>query len=190
MKYCIIIFFLLPNLYSFSQEKKVDSPYVVWVPTYDTTFIQLDTIQENALRSQASSMVDALLKGDYPTYIKSVHPRVIKLYGGEAPLIAAMKKELNKVKIKSATIGEHTKVARAEGELHTFLEQELKMQLPNNILLSKSHLFAISKDNGRTWHFVDAASFTKENIYSYFPNYNPILEVPAKVKPVVKPRWW
>lgn len=190
MKYCILLFFLLLNIYSFSQQKNVDSPYVVGVIIYDTAFVQLDTLQENALRSQASSMVDALLKGDYPAYIKSVHPRVIKLYGGEAPLTASIKKELNKVKIKSAIIGEHTNVARAQGELHTYIAQELKMQLPNNILLSKSHLFAISKDNGLNWHFVDAVSLTKENIYSYFPNYNPILQVPAKIKPVVKPRWW
>lgn len=191
MKYLVVIFILIfHHIPSFSQQKKSDSGHIVGVVIYDTTFIQLDSIQEKALRSQATSMVDALLKGDYPTYIKSIHPRVLKMYGGDAPLIEAIKKELTKTKIKSAVIGEHTKVARAQDEIHTFISQELKMQLPNHTLLSKSHLFAISKDKGLSWYFVDAASFTNSNVYGYFPNYNPILQVPAKIKPVVKPRWW
>jgi hypothetical protein len=155
-------------------------------------FVKLDSIQESSLSAQANKMAKAFINADYKAFVKYTYPKAVLMLGGEAKMIETLEKGLQEMNnqgfyFKSVSIGEHLEVAKAGNEVHTFVAQKLQMDVPNGTLIANSYLLAITKDNGKTWHFIDSSPLTKANIKELLPNYNLSLNIPAKQKPIFTP---
>jgi hypothetical protein len=154
--------------------------------------LTLEPAQAAALKKQAQAMADAFIAADYATFTRHIYPPALQRSGGAAKMISGLKTAMASMKeqgvsFQGATIGEPTTLVRAGKEVHTFIQQELRMGVQGGTLLARSHLLAISADQGKTWTFLDAAPLTRESVKQIIPHFNLALPIPEKAKPVFLP---
>lgn len=146
-------------------------------------------IDTTALLSQANTMANAFITGDYQSFAKFTYPAVVEMSGGQQAMIAMLEKSVQKMKddgfsFQSFTVGNVTKIVIAGKELHALLPQQIKMKAPGGTLVTNSYLLAVSANRGKSWSFVDAGNLTEEKINIVFPNFNYNLKIPPKQQPV------
>jgi len=144
---------------------------------------QIDTVK---LKSQATTLAQTFINGDYKLFVKYTYPKVVQLMGGEDKMIeflTSMTVKLKKegIEYKSVDIGLTSLNVKAGEEIHTLVLETIIMTVPGGTLTANSYLLAISKDQGNNWYFVDTAAFQDEQkLNAIFPNYNSQLKIPSK----------
>ena len=140
------------------------------------------------IKLEAETMVESLKEKDFESLMHYTYPRLIELAGGKDILSKRVSESLNQmendgVMIIDAIIGEPENTFIAGEELHCLVPQEIVMRVPNGKLISNSFLLAISKDNGKSWYFLDTNQMTIENIKQLIPTFNNALKLPPKTAP-------
>jgi hypothetical protein len=153
------------------------------------SLINYAQIETGNVKTQADSMANALLNGDYGTLIDFTYPKFVEEGGGKEKMISLTKEgidEMNQkgISILSVSIGEPSEAVFAGNEIHCIVSQAIELKVPDGKLKSISYLLAISKDSGRKWYFIDIGSWTTEKALTILPNFNKDLKIPVTTSPV------
>ncbi|MDF1547347.1 MAG: hypothetical protein P1P88_05970 [Bacteroidales bacterium] len=145
-------------------------------------------VQKRAV-SQAEKLAEAMRAHQYELTLSYTHPKVIEMLGGNKKYLEILTtggKEMKKMGIsyESIALGEPSKPLKAGKELHCLIPETITMLLKEDKMVSKSHLLAVSKDNGKRWTFIETAVLNEENIKKILPNYNPELKIPEQEEPM------
>ena len=155
------------------------------------TFIQAQEIP-SVIKAQGMEMAKALVKKDYTTFTKYMHPKMIQMAGGSAKLLQQMD-TINAMaakfgaEIKKITIGNPAKIIKYKKELQTTIPQITEMTSSFGSLSMETTLVAISSDEGKTWKFVDTTVNSVGELRKAMPDLSPELVIPAPKPPVVVP---
>ena len=164
-------------------------PAVSQTQVRDTTSGAVNTSgHAQTIRLQAEAMNRHLLKGEFKAFIKFAHPGLINMLGGEEKMVSALIKgfkELDKQKssILKITVDEPGKIVAREGDMQTVLTETLEMKVPQGIMLTKSALIAISKDNGKSWYFIDTGGKDLAAMQKQLPDLSDELILPKPENP-------
>lgn len=151
----------------------------------------METPKQATVRKLAESLGDATAKGDYAKVIDLTWDDSVARLGGREKAIKNMEAGMKKVaekgmKIKSykvRSVGEF----HSEGE-HTFCNvlTTLEVATSGSRIVSKNYLLGISKDDGKTWKFVDSAGIQdEESRKKILPPLPAKLQLPKREKPEV-----
>ena len=115
------------------------------------------------IKKQANAMNDALIKKDYKTYIKYMHPKVIEHMGGEKGVLDTMKSvdaHLAKYGISVAFISmdDPSAVIDTAGELQATISANAELDVKSGVVHANSVFVCISKDKGQHWVFIDVTT--------------------------------
>lgn len=148
---------------------------------------------ETAIKTQALEMVRALVKKDFPGFLKYVHPKVIEASGGREKLIQRMD-TANKIaaqfgaEIKKIILGDPGKVISCNKELQATLPQTSTMEALFGTVVLETTLIAISADGGQHWVFIDTSLYNSKDIKQSMPSICHDLVIPPMKKPVFTPK--
>ena len=148
--------------------------------------------QNSIIKAQAMEMAKALIKKDYTTFSKYVHPKLIVLAGGTKKMIQrldtanAAAKQFG-AEIKHVNIGDPAKIISYKNELQTTLPQTTEMTTMMGGIFLESTLIAISDDKGKNWHFLDTSVYNVKDIKKAVPELSPELVIPVAKPPRLVP---
>ena len=158
-------------------------------------FITVSASAQNygtVIKTQAMDMARALLKKDYTTFSKYMHPGIAEYAGGRNKLIQQMD-TANAVaakfgaEIKRVVIGNPGEVVKYNNELQAILPQTTEMKTGFGNLALETTLVAISQDGGKNWYFVDTSIFNVKDLKKSLPNLSPELIIPPAKSPKFTP---
>jgi hypothetical protein len=153
------------------------------------TFSNAQTGISNAsLKSDAKKMGELFFAKDYNTYVKYINPKISKLMGGDAKLIATLKSVLTEMgtqgfTIKSVIMGEPSSIIQAGSEYQSVVPQNITLKSNDGTLVTTSYLIAISTNMGRTWTFADTSGKSLAEMQKFFPSLSNKLIIPKKTEP-------
>jgi hypothetical protein len=144
--------------------------------------------QQMIIKNQASDMVKALLRKDFTTFTKYMHPKVIDMAGGKEKLLKRMDTANTLVtefgaKITKVVIGNPGKIVKFKNELQTTLPETTDLQTPLGNVTIETTLIAISTDAGKTWYFIDTSVYNINQIKKTLPDLSPELVIPPQKEP-------
>ena len=139
------------------------------------------------IKIQAMDMAKSLLKKDFTTFAKYMHPKVIEMAGGKEKLSQRMDTANAAMKqfgaeIKKILIGNPANVVTYKNELQTTLPQTTELQTGFGNAILETTIIAISTDGGKNWYFIDTSVYNVKDIKKSLPNISPDLVIPP-VKP-------
>ncbi len=142
---------------------------------------------ENIIQ-QGNVMGNAMESGNYELLASYTYPSIAALMGGKEQMINSIEIAMSEVKrqgfkITEVKLGEPQKIYIAGDELHCLVPQTIIMSYDKGQLVNDSYLLAASKDEGKSWYFIDTAQLTQENAAEIFPEFNSNLKIPDKKTP-------
>lgn len=147
---------------------------------------------QTVIRIQAMDMAKALIKNDFTTFSKYLHPKIIDMAGGREKLknnmdsADAMKKQLN-VQIKKILIGDPGEIISYKDQLQCVVPESTDMVTPMGEISITTSLIAISTDKGRNWYFVDTNMYRADKLKTALPDLSPRLIIPPQQQPKITP---
>ncbi|MEJ7735916.1 MAG: hypothetical protein WKF97_00705 [Chitinophagaceae bacterium] len=148
--------------------------------------------QNSIIKTQAMEMAKALLKKDFPTFSKFMHPHVITMAGGRDKMLERMD-TMNAVakqfgaEIKKVLIGNPGPIIKYKKEFQVTLPQTTEMKTGFGNLTLETTLIAISKDRGKSWYFIDTSVYNVEDLKKALPELSPSLVIPPAKPPKFTP---
>jgi hypothetical protein len=169
--------------------------YTLGLLFFFTTILntQAQTIDQDklsaVLKEQAAKMGSAFISGDYKTFAKYNHPKILQIIGGEAKMAAALVKTVADMKskgmsFKSITFGEPSAIVKSGKELQATISQHTEINTSPGRAISTSTIIAISTDNGINWTFMDTLNKDMATIKKMLPNLSPAITIPPQQPPV------
>lgn len=152
--------------------------------------LTVDAQDTAIVRQQATIHTEALLKKDYETYARYVHPKLYQLTGGKEKMIIAIKQvlantEKQGVGMRSSSLGPVGKFYSAGKEIFCVIPYEVIMDSKDGYVSVASSIMGISADQGKNWKFLSSGNIPRETIKKLFPNLPEELEIKPKEKPVL-----
>lgn len=192
----VVIIFAIFSLWHYTRKTNLNYPIrenLTGLP--DISNIKLQYKKNNytdVIRSQAEIMRQALIDGDYKTFIKYNYPKVIELMGGEKNLIQILEKSnTSGYKLIAVSLGDVSDVVSSGSQLQAVISQIVVVRVDDGNkhgrLLTKSSLVAISDDKGKNWTFVDTSGKNLDIIKSIIPSLSSKLVIPQMSQPVFYP---
>ncbi|HEY0732918.1 MAG TPA: hypothetical protein VGD33_10905 [Chitinophagaceae bacterium] len=144
------------------------------------------------IRVQGMEMGNALIKNDFNTFIKYMHPSIIDFAGGREHMKAKMDSGYQAMKqfgvsFQRYWIGIPGPIIEHNNQLQAILPQGTTMKTPFGIVTAESSLLVISNDKGRSWWFIDTNVYKAEKLKNILPDLSPKLVVPPMKKPKIEP---
>ncbi len=144
------------------------------------------------IKVQAMDMATALMKNDFTTFSKYMHPNIISFAGGKEKMktkmdsaYAAMK--LFGVSFKRYWIGSPGDIINYRDQLQAVLPESTVMKTPLGELTAETSMIAISTDKGKNWYFIDTNVYKVDRIKNILPDISPKLVIPPQKKPQLTP---
>jgi hypothetical protein len=153
------------------------------------SFLHVAAIQPPAVKDQAAKMGQALIQGNYKTFVHYTYPGIVKMSGGPDQLAAQLKTVMNQmnaggVVVTGVSFGAASKVVTSGTELQCTLEQHTAMNVPDGKIINTTTLICLSEDGGKNWTFVDTSNKDMATIRQLLPNLNSQIVVPKAPPPV------
>jgi hypothetical protein len=148
--------------------------------------------QNSIIKAQAMDMAKALLRKDFPTFTKYMHPKVMEMAGGKNKALERMD-TMNAVaaqfgaEIKSILIGNPGNVVNYKKELQVTLPQTTEMKTNFGNLALETTLIGVSKDGGKNWYFIDTSVYNVNDLKKAMPDLSPELVIPPAKPPKFTP---
>jgi hypothetical protein len=140
------------------------------------------------VKKQAEDMAQALIKKDYKTYLKYMHPKDIASLGGEAAAEdtlrmaeAAMKKYESF--ISYIQVSDPSWVIDTAGELQCTVPETVVLNVKGGRVRSELTFVGISKNKGKNWIFIDTSADFK-HLKKNYPTLSSQLNIPYPTRPV------
>jgi len=149
---------------------------------------QEEETQASQIQKQAQASCDALIKEDYPAFIKFTYPKVVEAMGGPEKMSAFLASETKKMKadgfsIVSAEAKTPNTVYSAGEDRFCIVPTMIRMQTQKGTIRQASFLVAISNNNSQ-WTFIDGGGLDTKKIKELFPNFPDEISFPAK-QPII-----
>ena len=154
-----------------------------------TSFAQDQNI---VARTQAIEMANALVKKDFPAFLKFMHPDILKYAGGKEKALQKMD-TANKMatqlgaSIKKILIGTPGKIINYKNQLQATLPQSTEMTTGFGNVTLETTLIAISTDAGKNWYFIDTSIYNMKDVKKALPDLSPELVIPSPKPPKFTP---
>jgi len=148
--------------------------------------------QNTIIKTQAMDMANALVKKDFPAFIKYMHPDIIKLAGGKDKVLQkmdtvnTMATQLGAT-IKRIVIGNPGKIISYKNQLQVTLPETSEMNSGFGNLTLETTLIAISMDAGKNWYFIDTSIYSMKDVKKAMPDLSPELIIPPLRPPKFTP---
>lgn len=147
---------------------------------------------ESNIKVQALEMVRALLKSDFETFAKYIHPKALAMAGGKEKLIQRMDTANIMAKqfgaeISKILVGNPGKIISYKETLQATLPQTTEMKSGFGNITLETTLIAISTNGGKNWYFIDTSLYHTDDLRKSLPELSPELVIPPLKKPVFIP---
>ena len=148
--------------------------------------------QNTIIKTQAMDMANALIKKDFPAFIKYMHPNIIKLAGGKEKALQrmdtvnAMAAQFGAT-IKKIVIGNPDKIINYKNQLQVTLPETSELSSGFGNVSLETTLIAISSDAGKNWYFIDTSVYNMKDVKKAMPDLSPELVIPAPKPPKFTP---
>ena len=144
------------------------------------------------IRVQAMDMGNAVIRNDFNSFSKYMHPAVFSFAGGKEQMKSKMDSASQfmqrfGVTFKRYWIGSPGKIIKYKNQLQTLLPQSTTMQTPMGELTAESWWIVISNDKGKTWWFIDTNMYQANKLKDQLPELSPQLVIPARKEPRLVP---
>ena len=157
-----------------------------WLISFSTNAQNLQTV----IKTEALKMARALSAMDFQAYSQFVYPTLLSdpqnkdLIRRGLDSVEKYRKEFG-VKVKSVVIGNPSAVITYKNVMQCTIPQTTTIEALMGSLTTENTLIALSKD-GKTWYFVDALVYKKQESKSKLPELSPQLVIPDMKPPVIK----
>jgi hypothetical protein len=167
-------------------------PFIALISIF--TFPQLTDGQNlsTAIKVQAMDMATALMKNDFTTFSKYMHPNIVSYSGGKEKMkskmdsaYAAMK--LFGVSFKKYWIGDPSEIVSYNNQLQAVLPEITVIKTPLGELTAETSMIVISMDKGKNWYFIDTNVYRADKLKTILPDISPKLIIPPQKKPKLVP---
>lgn len=144
--------------------------------------------QNSIIKTQAMNMVNALIKKDFPAFLKYMHPNIIKMAGGKEKLLQRMD-TVNVMasqfgaSIKKIVIGNPGNIINYKNQLQVTLPQSSELTSGFGSFSLETTLIAISSDGGKNWQFIDTSVYNVKEVKKAMPDISPELKIPPPSPP-------
>jgi hypothetical protein len=142
------------------------------------------------VEKQGTVMAKLLLKKDYKAFAAFIYAPVVKMMGGQEKMASYMEKSLKGMEeegfsITKVTVGNCSRIIRAEKQLQCTLTETIEMKHSEGKLIQKSTLIGISDDNGLTWTFIDTHGATLKELQKTVKELSNELVIPEQEEPTM-----
>ena len=147
---------------------------------------------KSVIKTQAMDMAGALLKKDFQTFARYMHPKIIELAGGREQLLSKMDTASKMAdqygaKISRVLIGHPNDIITYKKELQTTLSQTTDIKTMLGMISLETTLIAISEDDGAHWYFIDTSAYNLDEIKKSMPDISPDIKIPPFKQPKFTP---
>ena len=141
------------------------------------------------VKEQAAAMGQALIQGQYKTFVHYIYPGLVKMVGGEDKMADQMTTIVGGMKGKgmvflSVKFDEPSAIVHSGTELECTVTQHTEIKVPDGRAVATSTLIGISTDKGVHWGFVDTSNKDMATIKRLLPELSPGIVIPPPVAPV------
>ena len=147
---------------------------------------------KTTIKIQAMDMAGALVKNDFNSFSRYMHPKVIEIAGGKQKLknnmdsADAMMKQFG-MEFKKIVIGHPGEIITYKEQLQCVVPQSTNMKIPLGELYVETSLIAISMDKGKNWYFIDTNVYKADKLKTALPDLSPKLVIPPQKEPKFTP---
>ena len=140
-------------------------------------------IAQGSLTENTQDYVDAFVNNEFVKVASLTHPDLVKMNGGEKYVIEDLKTERLSTSregliYNSADVKSPLKILEHNGELQAVVPVEYTMQLVEKEYTNKTYILAISKDEGKTYTFVNLMQFDDDSLGEFIGNLSPEITIP------------
>ena len=144
------------------------------------------------IKVQAMDMATALMKNDFVTFSKYMHPNIISFAGGKEKMRNKMdsaSKAMREfgVSFKRYWIGEPGKIVNYKNQLQAVLPESTTLKTPLGELTAETSMIVISTDQGKNWYFIDTNVYRVDKLKNILPDLSPELIIPKPKQPQFTP---
>ena len=144
------------------------------------------------IKVQAMDMATALMKNDFNSFIKYIHPNIIDFAGGKEKMKNAMDSaheamNVFGVSFKRYWIGSPGEIINYKDQLQAVLPEGTILKTPLGEVTAETSVIAISPDKGKNWWFIDTNVYKLDKVKSVLPDLSPQLVIPPPKKPKLVP---
>jgi len=144
------------------------------------------------IKVQAMDMGSALMKNDFETFVKYMHPNIITYAGGKEKMKTKMDSVYSAMKLfgvtfKRYSIGSPGEIVSYKDQLQSILPEISTIRTPMGELTVETSMIVISPDNGKNWWFIDTNVYKVDKLKSILPDLSPKLVIPPQKEPKMVP---
>ena len=144
------------------------------------------------IKVQAMDMGSALMKNDFETFVKYMHPNIIAYAGGKEQMRTKMDSAYSTMKLfgvsfKRYSIGSPGEIVSYKDQLQTVLPEITTIKTPLGELTAETSMIVISPDNGKNWWFIDTNVYKVDKLKNILPDISPNLVIPPQKQPKLVP---
>ena len=144
------------------------------------------------IKVQAMDMGSALMKNDFATFVKYMHPNIIAYAGGKEKLKTKMDSAYSAMKLfgvsfKRYSIGSPGEIVSYKDQLQAVLPEITTIKTPLGELTVETSMIVISPDNGKNWWFIDTNVYKADKLKNILPDISPTLVIPPQKQPKLVP---
>jgi len=145
-----------------------------------------------SIKVQAMDMGSALMKNDFATFIKYMHPNIIAYAGGKEKMKTKMDSVYSGMKLfgvtfKRYSIGNPGEIVSYKDQLQAVLPEITTLKTPLGELTAETSMIVISADNGKNWWFIDTNVYKVDKLKGILPDISPNLVIPPQKQPKLVP---
>ena len=144
------------------------------------------------IKVQAMDMASALMKNDFVTFSKYIHPNIVAFAGGKEKMRNKMdsaSKAMREfgVSFKRYWIGDPGEIVNYKDQLQAVLPESTTMKTPLGELTAETSVIVISTDHGKNWYFIDTNVYRVDKLKGILPDLSPKLVIPTPKQPKFVP---
>lgn len=144
------------------------------------------------IKVQAMDLGSALMKNDFETFVKYMHPNIIAYAGGKEKMKTKMDSAYSAMKLfgvsfKRYSIGSPGEIVSYKDQLQAVLPEITTIRTPLGELTVETSVIVISPDDGKNWWFIDTNVYKMDKLKSILPDISPKLVIPPQKEPKLVP---
>ncbi|MCA8989008.1 MAG: hypothetical protein KDA78_15290, partial [Planctomycetaceae bacterium] len=143
------------------------------------------------VKADTETLNRALIEGDYDSFLKLTHEKLIEAAGGKEQLIKGMEQGQKQMaaqgfQLDKISVLEPGQPMKGNSELYIVSPFTLTMKAPGGTLTKEGYLVGVSADEGKTWTYLNGLP-EKESMKRMLPDLPDALSLPAPSEAVFTP---
>jgi len=139
----------------------------------------------NIILADCVKMMTAIKNKDYEVIVNYTYPKFVEMTGSKKKLIELTKKsyaemEQNNFFLEDFIFEKPSKIYTAGSELHCTIGKTTIVKTPNGRVSQLHYMLVVSKNQGKSWYYIETHALTERTIKQIFPKFNYNLKIPKK----------